>query len=167
MRVILLLLASLFACASATAALADEAPLRYSLKQDEAWTGSNILRSRVRSSIPLQLPYHQLSGAAQQELRDSYKELAAEDEPPYPVRGQAAFFKALADANEILRVTGLLSLAVKVDQRGDVVDAAIYSTPSPDMGTFAAAVAIQQKFKPALCQGVPCTMDFLFEIDMK
>lgn len=160
------IVAAMFACCHILPVLADE-KAKYVLREDTSQTGSSITRRIITGTTPLNFSYEQLSEEDKLRLRSDYEAMAPDDEPPYPLRGLAPFLKAVHEANRHLGERGKISLTVTVDSEGVPRNVAVYETTSPEMGRFAANVALQQKFKPALCKGKPCTMDFLYEVTME
>lgn len=157
------LIAGFFLACGHMAAWAQEAP-RYTLTEDMAETGTIIKRKGVKGSIPLNYGYAQLSEEQKLSVRDQYEGLPAADEPPYPVKGPEPFLREVYAAQRILQVRGKLVLAVQVNSKGECKEVAIFESPDDKMANFAAAAAIKQRYKPGLCGGVPCTMDFVYTV---
>lgn len=61
---------------------------------------------------------------------------------------------------EKLLVTGKLYLVATVEPNGKVSTVKAYGSPNPEMAKFASEVLLLTKFKPAVCGGRPCRMDF-------
>lgn len=152
----------LVACGQAVA-WAQEAP-RFTLTEDMAETGSIIKRKGVKADIPLNYSYAQLTEEQKLGVRDQYEGLPATDEPPYPIKGPEPFLREVYAAQRILQVRGKLVLAVQVNSKGEGKEVAIFESPDEKMANFAAAAAIKQRYKPGLCGGVPCTMDFVYTV---
>lgn len=150
------------ACAHAPSR-AQEAP-RYALTEDMAETGTVIKRKGVKASIPLNYSYAQLSEEQKLAVREQYEGMPAADEPPYPLKGLAPFLRDVYAAQRILQVQGKLVLAVQVNSQGEGKEVAIFESPDDKMANFAAAAAIKQRYKPGVCGGVPCTMDFVYTV---
>jgi len=51
-------------------------------------------------------------------------------------------------------------LAATVDSDGRVNAVKVLRSPDPEMSRMAATVLMETEFKPALCDGRPCGMDF-------
>ncbi|MNN91692.1 hypothetical protein D3C81_2098370 [compost metagenome] len=90
--------------------------------------------------------------------------MPATDEPPYPLKGLAPFLREVYAAQRILQVRGKLVLAVQVNSKGEGKEVSIFESPDDKMANFAAAAAIKQRYKPGVCGGVPCTMDFVYTV---
>ena len=159
MAVVVLLVAAL----SQSLRAADEQRPRYSLKEDDPKTGSNIRRSIVSDSVvPLDKGYAELSPEQQAYIKSQYEQMGPDDEPPYPVGGVGQLYKMIASGQRRLNVTGSMTLIVEVNSHGHAESVSVLQSPDPDMVKFAASVLMLQEFKPALCKGSACTMPFPF-----
>lgn len=158
----LLTLGFLLTCGPALA-WAQEAP-RYALTDDVAQTGTIIKRKGVTANIPLNYGYEQLSEEQKRAVRDQYDGMPETDEPPYPVKGPEPFMREVYAAQRVLGVRGKLVLAVQVNSKGEGKEVSIFESPDEKMAHFAAAAAIKQRYKPGMCKGVPCTMDFVYTV---
>lgn len=103
-------------------------------------------------------PEHKLA------VRAQYANLLADDEPPYPSEGMGALVEDIRLTAQHLGVAGGLYLDVRVGADGEVETVNILKTPSPEMGQYAAAVALRASYKPAVCAGKPCAMSLPIDI---
>ncbi|MFN7547479.1 MAG: hypothetical protein ACK5U3_08380 [Pseudomonadota bacterium] len=134
---------------------------QYGIKSDTPPTGSMIRREVVSGSrIPINRPYEKLTEAEREQVRSWYESMPATDEPPFPREGLMPILDALRKAQERLLVTGELFLIASVDSTGTVTRVRAIGSPSREMVKFAASVLLLTKFKPALCGGSPCAMEF-------
>ena len=53
---------------------------------------------------------------------------------------------------------------VTVDSQGRAKSVSVLQSPDPKMTQYAAGVLMLETYKPALCDGTPCTMQFPFRI---
>jgi outer membrane biosynthesis protein TonB len=144
---------------------ADDNRPRYSLKQDQPDTGTNIRKDVANGSvIPLDKRYAELSPEEQSYVKSQYENLSPSDEPPFPVDGLRPIYKAIATAQQKLLVTGEMTLAVEVSAQGQATSVSVLRSADPEMTKLAATVLMLQKYKPALCNGNPCIMQFPFRI---
>ncbi len=151
--------------ASAASRAQDQSAPRYSLKQDQADTGSNIRRDVVAGSvIPLDKRYSELTPEQQAFVKSQYEQLGPNDEPPFPIDGLGPIYKAIAAAQQKLLVSGNLTVAVEVNNQGEATSVSVLRSPDPQMVKFVASVLMLQKYKPASCGGIPCKMQFPFRI---
>ena len=145
---------------TATLRAADEVP-RYTLKEDGPRTGTNIRRDVVRNSpLPLDRPYAQLTPQEQAIVKSQYETMGPEDEPPFPAHGLRPLYKAIASAQQRLRVQGPLVVFVDVDSEGRAVSVSVVQSPDPRMTQAAATILMLETYKPARCGGVACRMQF-------
>jgi hypothetical protein len=147
--------------------VADERsqPARYSIKQDEPSTGSTINREIVIGGIvPFDKRYSELTAEQQRILKSQYQRMGDADEPPFPVNGLRPIYLMLASGQRELRVNGPLSIFVEVDSEGRATKVSVLQSPNPEMTKLAASVLLLEKYKPAVCSGIPCTMEFPLRI---
>jgi hypothetical protein len=132
-------------------------------------TGTLIKKEiRWSSKIPLNRTYAQLTPEQKAEFHAMYESLPPGDEPPFPAEGLKAVFSAIKKAQEKLQARGDLNMAVTVGPDGKAKQVADYgSVDNPEMTKFAASVLLMTKFKPAVCAGAPCTMQFPFNLRLK
>ena len=141
---------------------ADPAPARYSLKAELPEPGSFIRRANVKgSSVPFEKSYDQLTAEQQAMVKSVYEQLGPDDEPPYPLKGVAPIYKAIARGQDRILARGDLTIVVDVDAQGDATSVSVLRAPDDEqMVHFAARVLMLQKYKPGRCAGVPCSMQF-------
>jgi hypothetical protein len=147
-------------------AAAQDAP-RYSIKQNDPDTGSNIRSNRLTGQLPYDKSYAQLTDAQRVLFRSDYEVLAEADEPPFPEHGLGSVFDPISKAAQALRLDSgapALSMVAYIDETGNASKVEVLSSPSPELTGFAARVAMKTKFKPAKCAGAPCAMGFPIRI---
>jgi hypothetical protein len=133
----------------------------YGIKERAPTTGSLIRKFEVLpGDIPLNLSWEQLSPQDRARFQGNYERMAPGDEPPFPIGGLRTLYGPLAKANRKLQVTGDLFVVATVDATGETTEVRIINQPGSEMGTFAGQLLLLAKFKPAVCQGKPCQMDF-------
>lgn len=138
---------------------------RYSLKQDQPDTGTNIKRDIVSGSVvSLGKAYAELSPEEQAYVKSQYEQMSSNDEPPFPLKGLRPVYKVIAAGQQKFLVTGSMSLAVEVNSQGEAMSVSVLQSPDPEMASFAASVLMLQRYKPALCNGSPCKMQFPFRM---
>ena len=162
-RVTIPLLAVLFVGSVALPSDAQTSPPEHALRESNSDAGSNIKRDLVwNKKIPLNRRYHELTPEEKAALNECYEKIEIGDEPPFPAEGLRPIVDALSKAQDKLRVTGELRLLVDVDANGDATSIAAYGSPSPEMTKFSASILMLTKFKPAVCRGQPCKMQYPF-----
>jgi hypothetical protein len=128
------------------------------LKKDIRWT----------SKIPLNKTYGQLTDVQKAELHKMYETLPAGDEPPFPAEGIKPIFNAIKNAQRVLQARGALDLAVTVGPDGKAIKVDDFSNlRSTQMADVAQQVLLLTRYKPAICSGSPCTMQYRFTQKLK
>ncbi|MEH6437455.1 hypothetical protein [Massilia sp. DD77] len=144
------------------AAAAPEAarePGRFTLKSERTDFGSRFRSERAVGFAPLDAPWQALTPGQQRVVRDAYPALDERDEPPYPLEGTRAFYKATADVyQKFVGLEGSALVYVLVGTDGAPKSASVIGAPHPDLGRYLSMVAMTQRFKPASCAGKPCEM---------
>jgi hypothetical protein len=149
-------------------AQSQTAPPAFSIKESEPRLGSRIKRNIAWSTtIPLNFRYHELSAEQRQAFHLNYEQIADGDEPPFPADGLRPIVEALSKAQRKLLVKGDLRLLVDVDANGDAISVSAVGSPSPEMTKVAASVLLLTKYKPALCAGQACKMQYPFNLSFR
>ena len=165
------LLVSVFACASGAWAQDTAKPLppeRFNIRQDEPRVGSNIPRREIHGvSVPLNRSWAQLTPEQQTLWKSQYDAIPAADEPPFPMESLGALNKSVSQSLRGQFESGKLDLNVRIDADGNATAVSIFAAPSPEIARNAASVLMASKFKPAVCAGQPCTMDFPFKLNLR
>ena len=140
---------------------------RYTLKQPDPWTGTNIRSEVASGTMPFDKRYSELTAEQKGRLKSQYERMGPEDEPPFPINGLGPIYKAIAAAQQKLLVEGTLSVAVEVNSLGEAVSVSVFQSSDPKMTQFVAAVLMKEPYKPALCGGSACTMQFPFRMNFQ
>ncbi len=149
----------LFFCQLAQAQQPPPKPAKYSIKGDHPSRG--LFKNDVATgSLPFKKRYSELTPEEQATLKAAYENMDAADEPPFPINGLHSIYKTLADAQGVLGVKGNLVLYVDVNSEGRATSVAVMQSPDERMTRFAAGVVMREKYKPAVCGGQPCNMQF-------
>ena len=128
------------------------------LKKDIRWT----------SKIPLNKTYGEFTEAQKAELNKMYESIKPGDEPPFPEQGIRPIFNSIKQAQHVLQARGELDLAVTVGPDGKAIKVEDFSTTrSTQMTELAQQLLMLTKYKPAVCSGQPCTMQFRFQQKLK
>jgi hypothetical protein len=118
---------------------------------------------RWTSKIPLNKTYGQLSAGQKAELHKMYESLAPGDEPPFPEEGIKPIFTAIKDAQSRLQARGVLNMAVTVGPDGRAIKVENFGdVENAEMTEVTQKALLRTKYKPAMCSGSPCTMQFRF-----
>ena len=129
----------------------------------ERQTGSRIPPEVVTSLIPLDLTYEELSDKDKAFIKANYDNMPAEDEPPFPENGLMGIWKPIAESFHRSNQIGEIIAVATIDPKGKVEKVAMYKTTSNDMTKMISTALFATKFKPAVCDSKPCTMDFILE----
>ena len=135
-------------------------------------TTGTLLKKRLRwtSSIPLNKTYEQLSPEQKAEFRSLYQSLPDEDEPPFPVQGMKPLFSAIQKGQEVMQARGQLDFVTTVgpDGKATHVDSlgGVTGVNARTMSEYVASVLMMAKYKPGVCSGNPCTMQFPFKLKL-
>jgi hypothetical protein len=166
MRLLNLPLLALLLIYGASQAGEPNADGKYSLK-DEGPTSSKIRQYDIvqGSRLPFDKPYADLTEDQKSIVRSQYEPMLDGDEPPYPIRGLGPVYKAIGAAQQKLLVEGRITLVIDVDSQGNATSVTAYGDPDPRMTKFLTRLVLLEKYKPAICQGTPCAMQFPFKIN--
>ena len=146
-----------------TSVVAQTSLPQYGIKEDQPRTGSIIKRNLVFGRrVPNNKRYDELTADEKASVKGYYEQMEPGDEPPFPTDGLRSIDSALLKAQAKLLISGELTLVASVDADGQVTEVKTIGSPSPEMTRFAASVLLLTKFKPALCLGQPCRMEFPF-----
>lgn len=163
MKTIILSLAVILGNGIAANCKAQSTASDYTIRQDEPGLGSHIRRTLMESkTIAVNKRYHELSAEDRAKLHSWWESVPEGDEPPFPANGLKPIHSAMLEAQSMLMVEGELYLVATVDSNGEVSQVKAVGSPSPEMTKFAASVIGLTKFKPAICGGKPCRMDYPF-----
>jgi hypothetical protein len=127
-------------------------------------TGS-ILKKDIQwdSKVPLNKTYEQLTPRQRAELHSMYDTLTPGDEPPFPAEGIKPIFYAVRKAQRIYNARGEINLSVTVGPDGQAIKVVDHgSVTSEKLNQVAQRELMKARYKPAMCAGTPCTMQFEF-----
>jgi len=148
------------ALAAALPALAQQS---YSLK--ETIVGTMLPQPILNSRVPFDRSWGQLTAEQRGLIAADYDSLPAGDEPPYPARGLAHFANYLARYADKREPVGLLVATVGVGPDGKPRDVTVYRTPDPGLVPLVVSMLSSEDYKPAVCHGSPCAMDYLLRVE--
>jgi hypothetical protein len=145
------------------AATPEHVPVE-SVRQSSMSTGT-LLKKDIRweSDIPLNKTYGELTQAQKEALHATYLSLPPSDEPPFPEEGFKPIFNAVKKAQHILQAHGELNMVVTVGPDGKAIKVENFgNVQNPRMINVTQQVLLLTKYKPGVCGGTPCTMQFRF-----
>ena len=128
-------------------------------------SGSLSLASRERVSmfIPAEKRYDELTADQKAKFRAQFSNLADADEPSYPIAGLRPLAEEIvAELANTSIGKGTLFMTVHVDEQGEAKPTAVFDTPDARVSRVVAVVLMKTKYKPARCNGKPCSSEFPF-----
>lgn len=144
------------------AAAADDLPKEeFAIRESVPQTGTSIRKNVTwGSSIPINRTYAQLTAAQKRLVHSRYERIDEGDEPPFPAEGLKPILYSIWRGQSQYLAKGNLTLVATVDSTGKVEKVDAYEVPDPDLTKYAASVLLLTKFKPAVCKGTVCRMQF-------
>ncbi|MGX4640850.1 hypothetical protein [Massilia sp. SYSU DXS3249] len=120
-------------------------------------------QDRIRSNIPLTPSWSALTPAQKNTVRSLCPALEAGDEPPFPLKGEAALIDGVQRINVALgAVEGKLGVHVLVGKDGKPLKVTTFGAPDPALVRAVSQLFMLEQYSPARCQGEPCEMIFPF-----
>lgn len=156
----------LFHGALARAQYMPPAPQRFSLPETEVRTGTNLKSRLASGDLPFDKRYSELTQEQKNQFKTQYQDMAADDEPPFPIDGLGKLYQPIIEALNLVRVEGPLHMEVEVDSTGKAKAVSVRTSPSAEITKVAAAALMFHTYKPAVCRGKPCTMAFPVLVDL-
>jgi hypothetical protein len=134
----------------------------FRVKEERVRTGTLFIRDGVtKSEIALNRNYYELSPHDKEIVHGWYEYIAPGDEPPFPVDGLGPIYKAINKGRNIAPVAhGDLFVAVTVGPDGKARDVQVFKSPGHDITRFVSEVLLLTRYKPAICSGKKCQMQF-------
>ncbi len=139
----------------------------FSLKQHPDDVVGSIRREVAVGHFPFDQPYPALTAQQQKQFKSLYVTMADADEPPFPLRGLQEIYGPISRAAQRLLVEGEVAVDVQVDAKGEGVSLKVLKSPSPEFTRFVASVVLSIRYKPALCGGAPCAMEFPVRVKLE
>ena len=118
------------------------------------------------AAYPMKKKFDSLSPAERAALRALYDGMPEKDEPPFPKAGMAPIMSDVAELAGVAKVTGLVSIFVNVDAAGNATGVRIMKAPNIDVAKAISFILVQAKYKPAMCNGAACAMEFPFRFNL-
>ncbi len=147
--------------AGSTAKASEQMPYRMT----DTVTGTLVPQDIILSPLPFDGRYADLTPQQKAVLANDYESLPAGDEPPYPLYGLRHMIKPVVRYADRAAPVGSLVASVVVDSQGKPGAVTVYKSPDPELARLVAAALSFETFKPALCHGQPCRMDYVLRLD--
>lgn len=150
----------------ASAAQAQNLPgKQFELRVEEV--GSHIGGTAGRAEgLPLNRRYADLDAAEKALLRAGYDAMPADDEPPFPAEGLLPVFMAVQTGSGRQPPLGKLTLVADVDSAGQVRHVDTFGQVDAEFARYAARVLAATPFKPGVCAGRPCNMQYVLKMQI-
>ncbi len=129
----------------------------------DAPTGTRLKPKIISSPTPLDASYEELSEEHKAKIRANYSNMPETDEPPFPTGGLMPIWEAISEQRHPNDQRGKVMAVATVNAEGKVEKVAMYDTTSTHMTKLVANALMYTPFKPAVCNGEPCEMDFILE----
>ena len=131
--------------------------------QDAAARPTYSLRTDggISGGYPLKKRYADFTQAEKAALRALYEGMPDTDEPPFPAAGMRSIIDDVAEISGFYKAYGFVSFFVTVDTQGNATQVRIMNAPTNmDAAKAISHVLVNAKYKPAICGGRPCAMEF-------
>ena len=127
--------------------------------------GSVLPQEIIRSSAPIAGRYSELTPEQKAAVAGDYENLAAGDEPPYPMYGVRHLLAPVVRYADADRPLGPLVASVVIDAQGKPGQIIVYKSSDQVLTRFVASQLATEEYKPAVCHGQPCEMTYLLRLD--
>ena len=114
------------------------------------------------SLYPLNKPYRRFSEEEKAALRALYVDMSSSDEPPFPEDGLLHVISDIGKYANRLKKPEDVSIAVMVNEVGEATSVRLLHYESLETAKAVAYFFVKERYKPARCNGLPCTMEFPF-----
>jgi len=135
------------------------------LVNESTQTTGTIIKRDIKwdSPIPLDKTYGELTPEQKAELRALYNSMPEGDEPPFPAKGLKSIFNSVRSAQRISQARGEINMVVTVGPDGKATKVESFGNESSvRMTEITQQILMLTKYKPGICSGQPCTMQFRF-----
>jgi len=161
-RSILVLLSTVGCLIAPASSWADEPQFALNFKGRYEDVNNTSRVASISKVIPINRRYKEFTKAQRDEVKSAYEPMLEDDEPPFPEDGLEPTLRALIKVQSLLLVEGKLELVVDVGADGIATSISIQGSPSPGMTRFVSEYFMLTKYKPAVCGGQPCKMQYPF-----
>jgi hypothetical protein len=159
MKLKLLVFSALFALSNLSIAQAI-------LRAPDPPSGSRIRDVAALGFVPMDKRYEEFTPQEKARLRSGYESMPETDEPPFPRDGMKKIILALRQMSERREAEGRLRVHFLIDENGRALKADIYESPDELLTNAIARVVLGTPFKPAVCSGKPCVMEFALVVQL-
>lgn len=158
-------LLSTFSCLIAPVVTRADEP-QYALGINGNYIDPKLSWLAVSSStrVPINRKYKDLTKQQRDAVKEAYEPMPEDDEPPFPEDGLEPILRALLEIRNFVQLTGTLNLSVEVGADGVATAISIQGSPTRGMTRFVSEYFLLTKYKPAICGGKPCKMQYAFTL---
>jgi len=160
-----LVLSALAAMLVSAVAMAEGAAVDQPYRVTDTVLGSMLPQDIIRSALPFDARYGDLTPAQKAVVASNYESLGAGDEPPYPQYGLHHLVSPLEHYARAHAPVGAVIASVMVDSQGNAGEVSVYKSPDPAMAKLVSAALALEHYKPALCAGQPCKMAYVLRLE--
>jgi hypothetical protein len=145
-----------------------QSPSQRDVLAPEPETGTRLRQFAGRAGLyPLNKRYEQFTAEERAAFKSMWESMPEADEPPFPAAGMRGLVLELQEALRVRQSPGMLTMVAHVSSEGAVTKVDIHATPDAQLARYMAAKVIRTPFKPAVCGGKPCAMQFPFEFTLR
>ena len=138
-----------------------------SIKEDAPALGTTLKKKLATSTISMDKTYAELDEDEKAQIRSVYDDMPDDDEPPYPLHGTREIHRKMMQVQQIVVAKGRLTMTVDVSSTGEASSVTVYESPDTDITQVAARALMETPFKPAICKGKPCKMQYFFQANFE
>ncbi len=160
---------ALLACHWQASAVDSTDTPQYTVKQTAPSVGFTIKHDIIKAgALPLDKRYAELTPAQKNILKSEYEPMKVEDEPPFPANGLMDLFTVLrrVHGQYNLKYKGPLTMYVQVDSHGKATGVSVVRSPDPEITQAMAYTLMVLPYKPAVCGGKACAMQYPFHAEL-
>lgn len=137
----------------------------YTVDHHIATAGTTFRREAAHGiPVPPERGFKELTAEEQATVASWFPALAPGDEPPYPVKGPAEFYRATAHVVSKTQTEGNVTVYVLVGKDGKARSVRAIGLDDPEARKAVATVAGVIQYKPAVCAGQPCEMVYPYRL---
>jgi hypothetical protein len=137
----------------------------YTVKHKFSSVGTTFRDDAARNvPVPPERGFNELTGEERATVASQYPALAPGDEPPYPLKGPAEFYRAVSRVVSKTLAEGSITVHVLVGTDGKARSVKAIGLEDPQARKIVATVAGLVQYKPAVCAGQPCEMVYPYRL---
>jgi hypothetical protein len=131
-----------------------------------AW-GQALASAFAANDIPVNKRYAEFTSQEKAALASLYEGMPTGVEPPFPADGMEPLLDRIRRGMPRGGVEGPVQIAVTISPAGKPISVKLIRYPDLQTAKFVANVLVTADYKPAVCSGTPCQMDFPFDVVLR